>query len=204
MSQNPNLICYGPHSIADNTGLSLNRIWVAEQGTSPTTTRGYAGIQYSWTTTDSGIVNSSVNNDLFDSDVFQANVISPGGLTIYTIQFQLNAMTQAGLVTDGILGPLTTTKIKQFEQIVGIAVDGIWGTQCLSATARIYAKPLCGFAYKKPIATRLIQFRMGISIDGIFGTNTVNSVTAWQKSNGIVPNGIFGPLSWSKLLSLKK
>jgi lysozyme len=207
MSQNSNLIFYGPHSIADNTGLAIQRIWIPEPGTFPTNTRGYAGIQYSWIGTVNGISNN-VSLDIFDSIILQGNVIPPGPVNvtpgnpmIYTIQRQLNAMTHAGLVTDGILGPLTTTKIKQFEQIVGIIVDGIWGQQCTNATAQIYAKPLCGLPYHEPIPTRLIQFRVGTSIDGIFGPITANSVKAWQKSNGLVPDGIFGTLSWSKLLN---
>jgi len=111
--------------------------------------------------------------DIFDSDVLQSNVTTPGpgtpgNLTVYTIQRQLNAMKLARLVTDGILGPLTISKIKQFQQIVGIAVDGIWGSQCANATAQIYAKPLCGLPYHHVIPTRLIQFRVGTSIDGIF------------------------------------
>jgi len=209
MSQNSNLIYYGPHSIADHTGIPINKIWIPEPGTLPLNTRGYAGIQYSFTGTVNGITNY-VCLDIFGSNVLQSNVTPPGPVviipvdpTIYNIQRQLNVMTHASLVTDGILGPLTTAKIKQFEQIVGIVVDGIWGPQCASATAQIYSKPLCGLAYKKPIPTRLIQFRMGISIDGIFGTNTVNSVKAWQKSNGLVPDGILGPFSWVKLLSYK-
>jgi len=156
---------------------AITNIWVAEPGTSPTTTRGYAGIQYSWTSTDSGIFNSQVDNDYFDSDVLQANVVPPGeNSTIYTIQLQLNAMTHAGLVTDGIAWSLLSSKIKQFEQIVDITVDGIFGPQCVSATAQIYAKSLCGLTYQELIPTRLIQFRMGISIDGIFEINTTNSV----------------------------
>jgi lysozyme len=201
MAQNSNLIFYSYHFIADNTGLAINRIWIAEPATIPSNTRGYAGIQYSWTAIVNGISNSKVDMDYFEIDVLQANVIPPAGnLTIYTIQRQLNAMIHSGLVTDGILGPLTTTKIKQFGQIVGIVIDGM-GPQCANATAQIYTKPLCGLPYKKPIPTRLIQFRMGISIDGIFGMNTTNSVKAWQKSNGLTPDGIFGLLSWAKLLS---
>jgi lysozyme len=204
MSQNPNLILYAPHSIADNTGFPINKIWIPEPNTFPATTRGYVGIQYSSTGIVNGISND-VSLDIFDSDVLLSNVTPPspeipGNLAVYTIQLQLNTMTLAKLVADGVLGPLTTTKIKQFEQIVGITVDGIWGPQCVNATAKIYAKPLCGLPYHEPIPTRLIQFRVGTSIDGIFGTITANSVKVWQKSNGLVPDGIFGPLSWGKLL----
>ena len=120
---------------------------------------------------------------------------------IYIIQLQLNSMTHAGLATDGILGTLTTSKIKQFEKIVDIVVDGIWGPQCVNATAQIYTKPLCRLPYHEPIPTRLIQFRVGTSIDGIFGRSTTISVKIWQNSNGLVPDGILGLLSWNKLLS---
>jgi lysozyme len=205
MSQNPNLIFYGPHSIADNTGLAIKKIWIPEPGTFPTNTRGYAGIQYSWIGTVNGISNSQVDLDIFDSNVLLGNVTppapAPGNPTMYTIQGQLNVMIRSGLATDGILGPLTTAKIKHFEQIVGIVVDGIWGPQCANATAQIYAKPLCGLPYHHLIATRLIQFRVGTSIDGIFGPITASRVKAWQKSNGLAPDGIFGPFSWVKLLS---
>ena len=205
MSQNPNLILYAPHSIADNTGFPISKIWIPEPGTFPANTRGYAGIQYSWVGTVTGISNSQVDLDIFDNNVLLGNVTppspgTPGNLTVYTIQRQLNTMTLAGLVADGILGPLTISKIKQFEQIVGIAIDGIWEPQCANATAQIYVKPLCGLAYHEPIPTRLIQFRIGVSIDGIFGPNTDNSVKAWQRSHGLVPDGIFGTLSWGKLL----
>jgi len=199
MSQNSNLIFYGPHSIADNTGIRINRIWITEPATLPLDTRGYAGIQYSLTGTVNGITNF-VSLDIFTNEILQSNV-TPVNPTIYNIQRQLNVMTHAGLVIDGIQGPLTTAKIKQFEQIVGIAVDGIWGPQCTNATAQIYAKPLCGLLYNHPIPTRLIQFRVGASIDGIFGPITASRVKAWQKFNGLVPDGIFGPLSWGKLLS---
>jgi lysozyme len=207
MAQNSSLIFYSSHSIADNTGLAINKIWIAEPATSPTNTRGYVGIQYSWTGTVSGISNSEVSMDYFDSDVLQSNVTPPTPIpipvspTVYTIQCQLNAMTHAGLATDGILGALTTSKIEQFEAIVGITADGIWGLECVNATAQIYGKPLCGLLYHEPIPTRLIQFRMGIAIDGIFGTNTANSVKAWQKTNGLIVDGIFGQLSWGKLLN---
>ncbi len=126
---------------------------------------------------------------------------TPGDPTVYTIQCQLNTMTKAGLTEDGIMGSATKSKIEQFEEIIGISVDGIWGAQCANATDQIYAKPLCGLAYTQPIPTRLIQFRMGISIDGIFGNDTANHVKAWQSANGLTPDGIFGPQSWGKLLS---
>jgi peptidoglycan hydrolase-like protein with peptidoglycan-binding domain len=125
----------------------------------------------------------------------------PDNLNVYTIQCQLKAMTHEDLTEDGVMGPVTKSRIKQFEEIGGISVDGIWGTQCANITEQIYEKALCGLPYHEPIPTRLIQFRMGISIDGIFGNHTANSVEVWQKANGLAIDGIVGPLSWNKLLS---
>jgi len=71
--------------------------------------------QYSFTGTVNGITNY-VSLDIFDNDVLQSNVTlpgpgTPGNQTVYTIQRQLNAMTLAGLVTDGIFGPLSWGKL---------------------------------------------------------------------------------------------
>ena len=200
MAQNSNLIFYSYHYIADNCGVPTSKIWIAEPGTSPVTTKGYVGIQYSWTGKVNGITNNDVDFNLFDNSILNNgnnSIINP----VFIIQSQLNVMTKAGLVTDGIMGPKTIGKIKQFQEIVGITIDGIWGPECANATSKIYSMPLCGIPYRQPIPTRLIQFRMGIAIDGIYWTQTEASVKRWQSANGLVPDGIFGPLSWGKLLS---
>jgi lysozyme len=203
MAQNSDLIIYAPHSIADHTGIAINKIWVPEPNTLPVTTRGYAGIQYSSVGTINGIYND-VSFDIFDTAVLN-NItppipITPGNLIVYTAQKNLNIMLLAGLVKDGVIGPLTISKIKQFEQIEDITVDGIWGLECIKTTALIFAKPLCGLPYTEPVPTRLIQFRVGAAIDGIFGQITADKVKLWQKFNGLVADGIVGTLTWDKLL----
>lgn len=39
----------------------------------------------------------------------------------------------------------------------------------------------------------------GVVIDGDFGPATLRRVRAWQKENGLVADGLFGPKSWAKL-----
>lgn len=39
-----------------------------------------------------------------------------------------------------------------------------------------------------------------IAVDGKFGSNTEASVKAFQRSNGLVPDGIIGPRTWAELL----
>lgn len=40
------------------------------------------------------------------------------------------------------------------------------------------------------------------AIDGVFGNAMLSAVTAWQKTYGLVPDGIIGKLTWNKCLSL--
>lgn len=60
--------------------------------------------------------------------------------TILTIQKQLNAMDNAGLVEDGISGALTIQAIKNFQAKYGLAVDGIWGSQSAGKMNQLYAE----------------------------------------------------------------
>ena len=48
------------------------------------------------------------------------------------------------------------------------------------------------------IFLNLNGFQCG-SADGIFGTKTQNAVKAWQRANGLVPDGIIGKNSWRVL-----
>ena len=41
------------------------------------------------------------------------------------------------------------------------------------------------------------------AIDSDFGRQTQEAVKAWQKANGLVPDGIIGPASWKKLNKIK-
>lgn len=91
MSQNGNLIYYGSHSTADRTGLPANRVWIAEPKTSPSDTRGYAGIQYSWTGRVNGISNSEVDLDIFSNDVLLNDANAPQlDININNIQESVN------------------------------------------------------------------------------------------------------------------
>jgi uncharacterized protein YjdB/GH25 family lysozyme M1 (1,4-beta-N-acetylmuramidase) len=73
MAKDSNLILYGSHSIVDNTGLPINKIWVAEPSDAGSyvftgTTKGYAGIQYLWNGSISGL-QGDADVDLFSDDI---------------------------------------------------------------------------------------------------------------------------------------
>ncbi len=203
MSQNSNLIFYGPHAIADNTGIALNKIWIPEPNTAPANTRGYAGTQYNWTGSVSGI-NGNADLDLF-SDLVLNGTTPPtpptGDPTVRSIQQKLNTLLKLGLAVDGIQGPQTTAAIKEFQGAMGLTQDAIWGSMTEGAADQIFSRPTDGVPYPHyEYATRYIQFRCGGSIDGIFGNITKSYVESWQSSHSLTADGIVGPATWSMLL----
>lgn len=46
---------------------------------------------------------------------------------------------------------------------------------------------------------RVLQQRLGIPDDGQFGGGTEKAVIAFQRSHGLVDDGIVGPKTWAKL-----
>lgn len=46
-----------------------------------------------------------------------------------------------------------------------------------------------------------IQEKLGLNPDGDFGPNTERVVKEWQRSNGLLDDGIIGDLTWSKMFS---
>lgn len=76
-----------------------------------------------------------------------------------------------------------------------LVVDGIAGSKTLSAcpTLRVGARGNI---------TKLMQQKVGVSADGIFGNGTKQAVINYQKSKGLVADGIVGRNTWRKLLGL--
>ncbi|GAA0534747.1 peptidoglycan hydrolase-like protein with peptidoglycan-binding domain [Saccharopolyspora erythraea NRRL 2338] len=65
---------------------------------------------------------------------------STGGV-VWDLQRTLNTLIVAGLVQDGIFGPLTKAKVVQFQQISSIAPDGIVGDRTWRAKAGLMMRP---------------------------------------------------------------
>lgn len=153
MSQNGNLIYYGSHSTADRSGLPANRIWIAEPKTSPSNTRGYAGIQYSWTGRVNGISNSEVDLDIFTDSVLNNGVNAPQGININNIQGSvcmvamkigensgrvkllqsiLNVLV-GGISIDGDFGKQTANAVMKYQSIMHLSIDGVVGEETINA-----------------------------------------------------------------------
>ncbi|AGK98020.1 GH25 family lysozyme [Clostridium pasteurianum] len=198
MALNPGLLSYAAHNVADQSGLPKNKIWIAEPGATPADTKGYAGIQHSWTGRVAGM-QGDVDVDLFSNDVLidSNNVVltassapqqpvQQGDPAVRIIQQQLNYLIKVNLTIDSIRGELTNNAIKAFQGIMGLVQDAIWGPKTIAAVTEIYSKPLDGVQYQHyEYATRFIQWIVGVTIDGVFGNETKIKVQNWQASTWI-------------------
>lgn len=103
------------------------------------------------------------------------------------------------LVVDGIVGPRTTSAIKNLQGICGLPQTGIVGPETSDALNLVLSKPLLSTG-SRGYAVRYVQFRVGVSIDGIFGPKTKAGVMRYQSQNGLAADGIVGPKTWGKLI----
>lgn len=122
-------------------------LWVAQwTSASPEKVDGWDGWTF-WQYSDTGSVPGipvAVDVDRFDGSVAELTQYSQsfvaslnGGAPTFNlyatigVQQALNYLqvTNPPLQTDGVLGPLTTAAIKQFQTAAGIAVDGVVGPQ---------------------------------------------------------------------------
>lgn len=185
-------------------------LWIAEYGVKqPNISTPYVGFQYSETGKINGI-SSSVDLNEFNDGIFlnskNLGVISSVPVitvkdTVKIVQNQLNTLLKKNLVVDGINGINTIIAIKEFQGIMGLAKDGIWGPKTVTAVTEIFSRPLDGIKYRHyEYATRYIQYRVGGNIDGIYGNGTEANVKAWQANHNLNADGIAGAITWSKLL----
>ena len=90
---------------------------------------------------------------------------------------------------DGIEGNQTKTAYKNFQSYVGLAVDGIYGSNTNNKLI------LC----IKDLQSQLNKFGYNLAVDGIVGNATLNAIKDFQKKNGLVVDGIAGDNTFKKL-----
>lgn len=116
------------------------------------------------------------------------------GEVVKKIQRQLK-----GLAVDGIFGPRTEARVKEFQRAMGIGVDGIVGPVTWSYLFPDYPGYLLRRG-SRGVWVKRVQWQLGgLAVDGIFGPKTEAAVKAFQKKAGIAVDGIVGPVTWKKL-----
>ena len=118
------------------------------------------------------------------------------GEVVKAIQWRLG-----GLVVDGIYGPKTEARVKSFQAAWELAVDGIVGP--VTWKALFTDPPYPGHLLKRGSRggdVKKVQWKLGgLAVDGIFGLRTETRVKEFQRSKGLVADGIVGPKTWVAL-----
>ncbi|MEX0790492.1 MAG: peptidoglycan-binding protein, partial [Actinomycetota bacterium] len=130
------------------------------------------------------------------------------GAEVVEWQEQLNQVRGDDIAVDGIFGPVTARATRDFQRTAGIQVDGIVGTQTRGAMQRALGggggnPPDSGGGMDgemlqrgdsgpqvRDLQTRLRSLNFWVGpVDGIYGTLTHQAVIAFQKVNGLEPEG---------------
>lgn len=139
---------------------------------------------------------------------------SRGG-NVKTVQDKLNALGFNCGAVDGIFGPKTKAAVVSFQRANGLAADGIigpltWSKLFGNSTSASPVSSSAGYpglvmygmhnanvsAVQSKLAT--LGFNPG-SIDGIFGPKTLAALKNFQRAEGLVIDGIVGPITWKAL-----
>lgn len=106
--------------------------------------------------------------------------------------------------SDGVFGANTDTAVKQFQQLNGLAVDGMVGNNTWVKINNFYPSSTTLRQGSRGVEVWYLQAKLlsklyPVSVDGIFGAGTLAQVQEFQKENGLSPDGIVGRATWAKV-----
>lgn len=120
------------------------------------------------------------------------------------IQEYLNTHYNAGLVADGIWGPMSKKALIRAYQIelnrmynAGLVTDGVWGPNTSAATRTLRLGDRNNLVWLMQAAL----YTNGFSTipDGIFGPITEGQLRAFQRARGLTADGLAGPKTFETL-----
>jgi peptidoglycan hydrolase-like protein with peptidoglycan-binding domain len=144
------------------------------------------------------------------------------GEDIRMLQKRLNELNFNSGSVDGYFGNSTVSAVKSFQKSIGLSIDGIVGTKTWDALWKSIkvdktnpsqynevpelkrvlklTNPTMKGEDVKTLQTRLIKLKYSSGVaDGIFGKNTEGIVKDFQKSKGLLVDGVVGPETWKAL-----
>ncbi|HSG78184.1 MAG TPA: peptidoglycan-binding protein [Acidimicrobiia bacterium] len=136
------------------------------------------------------------------------------GSLVVDLQNVLNELGHDAGTADGIFGPRTAAAVRAFQGDAGITVDGIVGSGTRAALGAALANgddpddpDALTIGDSGPdvrdvqVALNALGYPVGLA-DGIFGSLTAAAVQAFQEDQGLVANGIVGPITLATLEEL--
>lgn len=135
--------------------------------------------------------------------------ISPGatGNAVRRLQRALRRTPDLDLVVDGQFGPKTEDAVKQFQQGAGLVMDGVVGPLTWAALPDGGPMPTLEEGASGNVVKSLQQVLANGApgawntgpgtVDGAFGPHTKASVEAFQAWGGLPSDGVVGDQTWS-------
>jgi N-acetylmuramoyl-L-alanine amidase len=125
--------------------------------------------------------------------------------TIVRLQKSLNRLkiTDANgkpLIEDNTNDGQTKSAIEKFQRICGFQVNGIAGDTTWNGINLILAKRVIRPNHAGGPIVRYLQHRLSLDVDGVYGPQTEEGIKKFQRQNGLLADGILGPISWQKLI----
>jgi peptidoglycan hydrolase-like protein with peptidoglycan-binding domain len=132
--------------------------------------------------------------------------IRPGatGAVVRRLQRALRRTPDLGIVVDGIFSSRVETAVKEFQQGAGLVVDGIVGPLTWNALPDGGPMPTIQEGDSGDVVRSLQTVLTNgdwettpQGIDGYFGPHTKASVEAFQSWGGVAVDGVVGDETWS-------
>ncbi|WP_208301209.1 peptidoglycan-binding protein [Mycobacterium sp. DL440] len=105
------------------------------------------------------------------------------------------------LLADGIFGPITEQAVRRFQGNQGIVVDGIVGPVTWTRLFITVRRGSTGEAVKGAQVRMNLRQAAPIAVDGDFGLLTEQAVREFQVGQGVDNDGIVGPITWRRCVS---
>ena len=103
------------------------------------------------------------------------------------------------LTADGDFGPITKSKVIEFQRANGLAADGVVGPNTWGKLILTVRQGSSGEAVRG-VQTLLVKNGRNVAVDGIFGSGTHSAVVNFQSAHGLTADGIVGPITWEHLV----
>jgi peptidoglycan hydrolase-like protein with peptidoglycan-binding domain len=133
--------------------------------------------------------------------------VGANGDAVKRLQRGLRRTPDPSVTVDGVFGPQTEAKVKDFQSGSGLTVDGIVGPQTWAALPDGRPMPMlqegANGAVVKSLQQLLTNGAQGAwnvtpqGIDGDFGPKTKASVKAFQTWGGVTSDGVVGDRTWA-------